>query len=359
MGYYSRYAAILSAPLIVPLGLFVILLLVYSVSTVKNRTTKGEEETDTIQRNLYFAFFVNSTLLSWSFLHIPIVSKAIEIFTCISNGEYSYLSNHANVECYTPEYYSARPWGLAASIIYGAGFPVGLWILLNKYNPRFDEELIRRSFHSMFQSYRRNYWWFQSYKSCFSLTMMILPALLSAYPSVIMAVGQVVLHVHLMVYIYTSPFRFEHSNAIAPLTLLSMIFSLYAGAMDRSTSDYQGFYNFSLICNIVSIVCVVHCIIYEYQHVFYSTLQQYTMTRTLVSSRLWTVMFPKRLESQKEMNEFFSIRFQSVKDMRNNVNTKEMPVSSTLTMAQGQEKPEIVSSKGVEMDNEEPSEKKV
>ncbi|KAJ3020495.1 hypothetical protein HKX48_000698 [Thoreauomyces humboldtii] len=245
---------------------------------------------------------VNAFLALLVLAHIPLAEKFVEVFECATDVDRSYMVAQPDITCYTAEWYSARKAAIAGCVFYAAGIPVVVVLLSIKYRKRLNDNLVVQRYGILFDLYNDSAWWFETYRSCMSLVLMVVPVTLADYPLFISVINLIIFNADGFIVKRFRPYRFQHVNNIYGFVVWTWNITTFVGilyfsnSLSASQSDIVGVW--ATICIFATVVISVHSVVYEWQLLLWERFNTFKVTSRIVSTPIYARLFPYHLNKQ-------------------------------------------------------------
>ncbi|KAI8585785.1 hypothetical protein BDZ88DRAFT_510333 [Geranomyces variabilis] len=284
---------------VVMLALLVTTVLTWFLWATKLRKRKMERA---------LAIRYGSAALSNSFLallilaHIPLSEKFVYTFECATDVDRSYVAADPEVTCYDSLWTEAQHKAIAGCILYAAGIPVVTAFVCWYNRRRMNDDLVVRQVGVLFDLYIDSAWWFEAYRCCYNLLLMCIPVAMADYPLFIASFCLIIINLDGWLVGRIRPYRFPHANNVYPFVVWAQNVTTFSGVLffsDALTDSQAATVSGAAACMVVlTVVTLVHSLLYEWQLLHWSNLRRIPFIGTLVTTKLWAIVFPVHLTKE-------------------------------------------------------------
>ena len=203
-----------------------------------------------------FGLGMNS-IVFWVFLLYPgMGTKIFRMFKCRSVGDKLYLVADFNTLCYEGEHLVASAVAILCIILYVIGIPLISTILLYKRRKDLDSEKNRKTFGSLYESYKPRYWYFECLEM---LRKMILAGglvIIRPGTSSQILLGLLVAFAFCLIVVDFDPYVDRTDNLLQQMCTIQVVLNLLIGLVLKLDNNATGEYEDSMIGGLLVVMNV-------------------------------------------------------------------------------------------------------
>ncbi|KAJ3299667.1 hypothetical protein HK104_007738 [Borealophlyctis nickersoniae] len=290
---FEQWMTLLLVIPVVFFGVILIMCLTWTTWTVCMR--REEKEKDASVRGVV-PRAMDTTINAFGCLmvigHIPLAEQFVAVFECVTDVDRAYMLSDPQVSCYTDEWFNSKKKAIAGCVLYAAGIPFAIFCISTYYRKRLNEPRVLHRYGILFDLYRDSAWWFEGYRSLYSLLVMIIPVMLADSPAMITAVTMVAVTMDKFLIQRVRPFRFFRANSVHAFVVWTFNTIGLAGILFYSQGLKTG-QSKGVAVFVIAVISLA--LIYEFQLLYWRRLIRIPVIGPFFMGPTWTTLFPVRL----------------------------------------------------------------
>jgi len=203
------------------------------------KKTPLTSEMMTAEKKRAWQYYTTTSIVVLFMVHPMVSQKMFKLFSCVDlGGGRMFLKDDLAIECSTPEF---RKWmlflGVPSTVLYGAGVPLGVALLLYRCRFKLDDPDVRRKWSFLYRGYEHRCWYWELIIICRKLILALIVSSLADRPSIQGLLGLGVLIATMTLNLKLLPWQ---SDLLDQLDLMASIIStstVYAGLYFYSTTE--------------------------------------------------------------------------------------------------------------------------